>query len=843
MSNVEERDVAKLGFETYSPKEWQIPTSEFDRVSYVAEQGEDAISMGLTPIVTIGKSPIQKDWSKSTLQSASAVFTIDRLQRLYQDGQFFNLGVLNGKGVTILDIDLKDRGMEVFLKFLDEFNGGQLFDTPTVVTGRGGLHMYFKHCSAAPVNANKCIRDEQGLIGWDFPGQCIYPGSIHPDTHQCYMWMDDFSPDDVQPMAFPKSLLNYIASHSKTAKPAAKQPVKARPTKAVQKKVEPCPFTRDRLMDLLDELDLSYSDDYTQWQKIIWAIAACQPDEETDYYEIALWFSEKCPQRFDKNALDTLWSNWSPDRDDSVKWPHLLNALKDSVEPKRYSTLLKQWKISRPVSSVNLERSTDVDLARYLHKKMCDNVKCVSRQPYAWLMWTPSTKLWLKVPTDTLVNDAMDLLVSKFEKKINKTNIHLMDARKNNKDGHNDALIEKLTVFCKFYIKEHARLHRSRAVSDVVTRLGQMVSDPAFDKRINTRVNIFPIQNGLCVDLDTGLVRERTRDDLVSSESPVIYDPKARHPQLESFLNDISLDANGDHCAELHEYLRNLLAYCLSADNRAKLFWVLIGDGNNGKSLFSDMIEALIGDDFFVPLLKQAVMQGRKMSVSDHSDALVQLANKRVAVVAETKSGDILDEGRLKQIVGETKMSARAANQGQIGFNQTAKVIIHTNDFPEASKDKNFWSKMMVVPFNVKYVPANQVTDPRHRAVNPDIKYDLPNDANALSALLNWVIVACDGGISQIAKRLRSVPQIVQEEAEMRRNEHADPFEEFMAETYEKVDGEHVLISSITTEWKKWKRNLKYAIPNLSVATALVDGGYQLKKIHGMRLVRGIQGF
>jgi hypothetical protein len=95
-----------------------------------------------------------------------------------------NIGIATGKasGVIVLDVDAQHGGLETLARLEDE--NGRLPDAPTVRTGNGGLHIYFRDPGE--------LRNSTGLVGPGIDvrgdgGYVVAAGSIH-ENGTVYRW-------------------------------------------------------------------------------------------------------------------------------------------------------------------------------------------------------------------------------------------------------------------------------------------------------------------------------------------------------------------------------------------------------------------------------------------------------------------------------------------------------------------------------------------------------------------------------------------------------------------------------------------------------------------------------
>lgn len=136
-----------------------------------------------------GKIPILDAWQKQLRPPEVDV------ERWARQG---NVGLRTGaiSQVVVLDVDTVKGGV------VPE----DLPSTPTVITGSGGYHYYFR----APAHP---MRNSAGRIAphVDFRaegGQVVFPGSIHPDTGKPYLWA--VSPDDCELAELPEWIVEKL---------------------------------------------------------------------------------------------------------------------------------------------------------------------------------------------------------------------------------------------------------------------------------------------------------------------------------------------------------------------------------------------------------------------------------------------------------------------------------------------------------------------------------------------------------------------------------------------------------------------------------------------------------
>ncbi len=136
-----------------------------------------------------------------------------------------NLGIATGcvSGISIIDIDPKNGGDESLEGLENEF--GLLPETPRVLTGGGGEHIFFAcptkplACSVGKIAIGIDVRSDGGYI--------VAPPSLHIDG-PAYRWLEGYHPDLLPFAEMPDWLLK-LASYGKL-EPRKIQPNRFEPT-------------------------------------------------------------------------------------------------------------------------------------------------------------------------------------------------------------------------------------------------------------------------------------------------------------------------------------------------------------------------------------------------------------------------------------------------------------------------------------------------------------------------------------------------------------------------------------------------------------------------------------
>jgi putative DNA primase/helicase len=206
------------------------------------------------------------------------------------------------------------------------------------------------------------------------------------------------------------------------------------------------------------------------------------------------------------------------------------------------------------------------------------------------------------------------------------------------------------------------------------------------------------VSNGR-LDLRSGTLHPHRPDDMLTMLAPVDYDPTAACPLWDAFLARVLPDP------EVRVWLQRFAGYCLTGDVGEQLLAFLLGMGANGKSVFLDVLLAIVGD--------YGLRAAPDLVLAKHGEAhpteLADLEGKRVVVCSEIEQGRAWAEGTIKRITGDTTLTARRMRQDFYTFEATHTMIIAANTKPTVrGTDHAIWRRMRLVPFDVTIPPAER---------------------------------------------------------------------------------------------------------------------------------------
>ena len=291
------------------------------------------------------------------------------------------------------------------------------------------------------------------------------------------------------------------------------------------------------------------------------------------------------------------------------------------------------------------------------------------------------------------------------------------------------------------------------------------------------------------------------RNDFLTYQLQFSYTPKATAPIFESYLNLVLPNI------ELQQILAEYIGYLFIPNNKLKLekTILLYGVGANGKSVFFDIVNALLG--------RQNVTTYSLSKLTDQNGYYrAMIGDKLVNYASEINKN--LDPAFFKQLVSGEPIEARLPYGQPFILEKYAKLIFNTNELPRDVEHSNaYFRRFIIIPFNVVIPESEQDKSLAFKIIQ-----------NELPGVLNWVLL----GLKRLTKnRMFTISDIVTEQIEQYKNE-ADSSYLFLQELGYVPDCEsNKLLKEIYSEYKDYCRENNYiAFSNRNFKKRLVAHGF-----------------
>ncbi len=221
-------------------------------------------------------------------------------------------------------------------------------------------------------------------------------------------------------------------------------------------------------------------------------------------------------------------------------------------------------------------------------------------------------------------------------------------------------------------------------------------------------------------------LREFRQEDFITHQLPFEYDLGATAPLFQKYLDEVLPDT--DKQKVLAEYA----GYIFIKTNVLKLekMLILYGTGANGKSVFFEIINALLGNENVSNYSLQTL-------TDDKGYHRAKIANKLVNYASEINGK--LEADIFKQIASGEPIDARLPYGEPFIIHDYAKLIFNCNELPKDVEHTNaFFRRFLIVGFDVTIAESQQDKELAKKIIN-----------NELSGVFNWILQGLDRILKQ----------------------------------------------------------------------------------------------
>jgi len=216
-------------------------------------------------------------------------------------------------------------------------------------------------------------------------------------------------------------------------------------------------------------------------------------------------------------------------------------------------------------------------------------------------------------------------------------------------------------------------------------------------------------------------LREFRADDFITYQLPFTYDANATAPLFQNYLDKVLPDASAQ------KVLQEYTGYIFTKLNLEKML-MLYGSGANGKSVFFNVLKALIGE-------KNVLNYSMGAFNEEHNRAKLT----DVLVNYSSEKGTDLNVDTFKALISGEPIQARLKYGNSFTLYNKVRFIVNANELPkETEHTEAYFRRFLIIPFNVTI---------------PDFERDISLAdkiiAKELAGVFNWVLEGLDRIIAQ----------------------------------------------------------------------------------------------
>jgi len=207
-------------------------------------------------------------------------------------------------------------------------------------------------------------------------------------------------------------------------------------------------------------------------------------------------------------------------------------------------------------------------------------------------------------------------------------------------------------------------------------------------------------------------LRDFNADDFLTYQLQFDYDPNAPCPMFNKYLEEVLPD---EQCRLV---LQEFAGYIFTNLNLEKAL-LLLGTGKNGKSVFMNIICALVGEENTLRY---------PLGSFNHEYNRAKLAGKLLNYCSE--KGSDLSPDIFKALVSGEPLQAREVYQESFTINNKTRIINNLNELPrETELTEAYFRRFLIIPFEVVITEEAK-----------DIELAGKIIANELPGVFNWLL-------------------------------------------------------------------------------------------------------
>lgn len=401
------------------------------------------------------------------------------------------------------------------------------------------------------------------------------------------------------------------------------------------------------------------------WSHVVMALHSTQ---HPDAKKIAIAWSKSAKRKdaFNKEKFDALWKSFDIDRDETIGLGTLIHHAKQNG-----------WIDPNLVMDSRDEMYGDISNGNRFAKKYKDELLYIAGAG-KWFKWDGVR--WDECSTGEHIELAKRVAGEICDE--------ASRARKDNDSAITKANYERALSLYNHHNKLESMIKSATSIP------GMSKADRSI---FDTDTMLLGVRNGV-VDLETGKLIPAERDMYITKQAAAEFREDAQCPMFLRFLDEVF---NGDQ--GVIDYVQRVMGYALTGNVSESMMFMMVGNGSNGKSVLSNIVEDIMGN--YCESIRSTLLIGKKYGMDAEAERLrTKLQGVRLALLNETNSGDVFDESVMKELVSNDKIGARALYEAPFTFMPTHKIVLRTNHLPIAkATDEGFWRRICVLNFEQNF--------------------------------------------------------------------------------------------------------------------------------------------
>jgi putative DNA primase/helicase len=276
---------------------------------------------------------------------------------------------------------------------------------------------------------------------------------------------------------------------------------------------------------------------------------------------------------------------------------------------------------------------------------------------------------------------------------------------------------------------------------------------------------------------------------------------------------------------ELIDYALRLFGYSMTGHIDDKSFYILWGEGNNGKTTLIDLLECIL-QNFYNDcdtklFLKEDHSKGRDVA----TPSMMRLKGRRLVSCAEIEDGKVLDEPQIKKLTGGDTISGRELYKSLESFKCKAKLVMLTNSAPSYNTlETAMQIRIKLLPFLAFFGDKIDEKNPNH------FKKDTKFIRDLKTIHLSEVFTLLVRGARKWYESGLAYPEICDLELK-KQNNNNDYLQQFIDSMCICVEGTKEKTSDFHKAYKLWSEGFRFPIISIkNVKIHMKEKGFEVYK-------------
>lgn len=217
--------------------------------------------------------------------------------------------------------------------------------------------------------------------------------------------------------------------------------------------------------------------------------------------------------------------------------------------------------------------------------------------------------------------------------------------------------------------------------------------------KLDANPMLLNVKNGV-VDLRDNTLKSHLPELYLTKLANARYNKAATCPLWLDFLDRIFAGNQ-----RLIKFIQRSVGYSLTGDASEKIFFLVYGSTDTGKSTFINTIQKLLGD--YALTTPAATFMTKNGNTA--SNDIARLMGARFVCAIESEANQRMATAVVKAMTGKDKLAARFLFKEYFDFVPQFKTWLATNHKPKInSEDDAMWRRVKLIPFEVQIPQSEQ---------------------------------------------------------------------------------------------------------------------------------------